>query len=204
MNKPHDYYDVFSNVSRETLEKLEKFVELLMIWNKKINLIAGNCKDEIWQRHILDSYQLAKLLPAEKSIVDIGSGGGFPAIIIAICYDYKKMTLIESDKRKAIFLQQAIMELDLKNIIVMNQRCENISSIQSDVVTARAISSIDELLKISAHHLNDKGEMWLLKGKNAEAEIILAKSFQFCYELINNPLSDGFITRIFEIKKRDV
>jgi 16S rRNA (guanine527-N7)-methyltransferase len=201
MKKQLDFESFSNNVSRETFQKLDYFAQKLIFWNKSINLIAKNEEDQLWERHILDSYQLAQALPKNKIIADIGSGGGFPAIVVAICCDYKEIFLIESDKRKSIFLQEMVMGLSLDNVIVMNSRSENIASLKVDVLTARACSSLVGLLDISFHHLKSEGEMWLLKGKKIEQEIMLAKSYDFKYELIDNPLSDGVVAKIFDIKR---
>ena len=107
MNSQEQIYKILENdfsVSRETLKKLNQYVEELIRWNAKINLISKNTIDDIWQRHILDSVQLQKYIPKENLVIlDIGSGAGFPGIILGILTE-NKVFLVESDSRKCAFL----------------------------------------------------------------------------------------------------
>ncbi|MCZ6589405.1 MAG: class I SAM-dependent methyltransferase, partial [Alphaproteobacteria bacterium] len=93
------------NVSRETLERLEEFETLLRHWQKTINLVGARTLDDVWRRHFLDSGQLCRLMPDATSVVDIGSGGGFPGLVVAIIYG-AHVTLVEVDNRKAAFLRE--------------------------------------------------------------------------------------------------
>ncbi|MGB1360909.1 MAG: 16S rRNA (guanine(527)-N(7))-methyltransferase RsmG [Alphaproteobacteria bacterium] len=174
-----DNIDTIYSVSRETLEDLQKFHDLLLKWQKAVNLISPNTTGEVWHRHIADSVQLFKYIPDEtKSIADIGSGGGFPAIILAIlAKDLQNsadfhITMIESDKKKCLFLKECVRELNL-NATVHNERIEK-SSGDFDLVTARALASMDKLLEF-CHILNVKSCLFL-KGRAYADEITEAKA----------------------------
>jgi 16S rRNA (guanine527-N7)-methyltransferase len=167
------------DVSRETLERLGAFEDLVRKWTKKINLIARNDVDHIWDRHIVDSAQVWSSAPDEwNHWVDIGSGGGFPAIILAAIAVEKKpdarFTLIESDQRKATFLRTAIRELNL-NAIVLDDRIELAPPQNADVISARALASLTILLGFAERHLAPNGIAVFQKGKSADDEIIEAK-----------------------------
>ena len=167
------------DVSRETLERLSVFGDLVRKWTKKINLIARNDAEHIWDRHIVDSAQVWASAPAEwNHWVDIGSGGGFPAIILASIAVEKKpearFTLIESDQRKATFLRTAIRELGL-NATVLDDRIELAPSQNADVISARALASLTILLGFAERHLAPTGVAVFQKGKTADDEIIEAK-----------------------------
>lgn len=167
------------DVSRETLERLGAFEDLVRKWTKKINLIARNDIDHIWDRHIVDSAQVWASAPDEWTHwVDIGSGGGFPAIILAAIAVEKKpdarFTLIESDQRKATFLRTAIRELNL-NAIVLDDRIELAPPQNADVISARALASLNILLGFAERHLAPNGIAVFQKGKSADDEIIGAK-----------------------------
>lgn len=161
-----------TNVSRETFSKLNELGEMLLKWNKSINLISKNHSnaDDIWRRHIIDSAQLLKYIPDDaKIITDFGSGAGFPGIVLAIIGGYEAH-LVESDQRKCAFLTQVGAALKL-NIKVHNERIENITPWESDVLTARALASLDELLKLTEKFLDKTKISVFLKGKNIIEEI---------------------------------
>ena len=168
------------DVSRETIEKLERFAELTRKWNPSINLIAKSTVPDIWTRHILDSVQLYKFAPNSPSHwLDIGSGGGFPGVVMsAIAAELSpttKFTYIESDQRKATFLRTAVRELGL-NATVIADRVELANPQDADVITARALSALNELFPHIIRHLTEGGIAILPKGKSFQQEIIQARS----------------------------
>jgi 16S rRNA (guanine527-N7)-methyltransferase len=193
----------FANVSRETIYKLDKFVQLVMKWNQSINLISADDEALIWERHILDCYCFAKYIVEQKTVVDIGSGGGFPAIIIALCTN-NYVTMVESDRRKAIFLNEVTRQLELKNVKVINERCEKILPICADIITARACAPLKVFLDIASSHLSKNGEIWLLKGKSIKDEIILANDWVFDYQLYESECSDGYIINIKNLSRKTI
>ena len=183
------------DVSRETLERLGAFEDLVRKWTKKINLIARNDVDHIWDRHIVDSAQVWSSAPDEwNHWVDIGSGGGFPAIILAAIAVEKepdaRFTLIESDQRKATFLRTAIRELSL-NAIVLDDRIELAPPQNADVISARALASLTSLLGFAERHLAPNGIAVFQKGKSADDEIIEAKhTWAFDYNKVPSITND--------------
>ncbi len=161
-------------VSRETIAKINLFVDLLEKWNKKINLIRYNNHDELWERHILDCANLTHFIPKDtKVLTDFGSGGGFPGIIISIMMDIE-VHLIESDERKSIFLKEA-SKFAKNKVYVHTQRIESIDAWESDVLTARAVAPMVKLIPLTKRFI-DKSKICLYqKGKNSVEEIKEAK-----------------------------
>lgn len=134
------------DVSRETLARLEQFAGLLASWQKAINLVSRSTLDEIWHRHFLDSAQLLPLMPESPSFVDLGSGGGFPGLVLAIHRPHCRAVLVEADLRKATFLREAARSLQLPNLTVLNQRIEAGGPQRFPLITARALASLERLL----------------------------------------------------------
>ena len=167
------------DVSRETLDRLASFERIVAKWNPKINLIAKSTAFDIWVRHILDSVQVYGLAPEGTGHwVDFGSGGGFPGLVVA-CMAVEKapqmrVTLVESDHRKGAFLRAASLELGLKTEI-FTQRIEEIPSLVADVVSARALASLDVLCGFAHRHLKTNGTAIFPKGKTADQELELAR-----------------------------
>ena len=162
------------SVSRETFQHLETFGELTAKWTAKINLIAKSTVPDIWNRHIIDSAQVFQYADNPKHWVDIGSGGGFPGIVTAIIAKElspdTKFTLIESDARKCTFLRTAIRELGL-NAYVVPQRIEKAAPQGADIVSARALASIEDLLPMIEMHLHPEGQALLMKGRTYAEEL---------------------------------
>ena len=163
------------NVSRETFENMHKYCDLVRKWTPKINLIAPGTIPQIWDRHLVDSAQIYKYAPKSfDKWVDIGSGGGFPGIVVAILgkelHPGATFILIESDQRKSTFLRSCIRELGL-NAKVIADRIENVPSIGADVVSARALSTLSSLIPMIEHHAQPDGIAILHKGKRALEEV---------------------------------
>jgi 16S rRNA (guanine527-N7)-methyltransferase len=170
-------------VSRETLEKLRAFEDLVKKWTTKINLISKSTIPDIWNRHIIDSAQLFSLAPSSGHWVDLGSGGGFPGIVAAIMTQGTQMphhlTLVESDQRKCAFLRTAIRELSL-DVEVISKRIEDISPLEADVLSARALADLETLLGFSQRHLLPGGTALFPKGarwKNEDQEARIRWSY---------------------------
>ncbi|MDA0781357.1 MAG: 16S rRNA (guanine(527)-N(7))-methyltransferase RsmG [Rickettsiales bacterium] len=192
-----------TEVSRETFEKCVDYINLLLKWNKKINLVSKKHEnfEDIWERHFIDSAQLLKYIPREtKIITDFGSGGGFPGIVIAILGNYQ-LHLIESDIRKCAFLNEAA-RLVKKDIQVHNKRIENINSWQSDVLTARALASVDKLLNLTKDFHGKSKICLFLKGQNVVEELKEAQAnWSFDYNMHHShSSSDGRILEITNLK----
>lgn len=161
------------NVSRETLARLDAYVNLLLVWNKRINLIARSTEADVWRRHILDSAQLYPLIPRDcSSLMDLGSGAGFPGLVLAIM-GVGGVRLVESDARKAAFLREAARVTGAVAEVI-HRRIEALSPGPVDVVTARALAPLSELLTLAAPHMGPKTIGLFLKGQHLEAELTQA------------------------------
>ena len=162
------------DVSRETLSSLSAYVTLLTKWQHRINLISSATLPDIWHRHILDSAQLLMYLPSfpgcqRRQILDIGSGAGFPGLVLAIL-GAGDVQLVESDQRKAVFLQTVIRELGL-SARVSNQRIETLPACQPDVITARALAALPKLMSLIAPQLHNNLTCLFLKGASVDEEL---------------------------------
>ena len=167
-------------VSRETYGLLERFVERLKAANERQNLVAASTLDQVWERHILDSAQLVHFEPRPGSAwVDIGSGAGFPGIVIAALAQ-GPMTLIEPRRLRAAFLLEAVDALGLADrVSVVPAKVENVRG-RFDVITARAVAPLGRLLGL-ANHLAHSGTIWALpKGKKAKSELAEARRSWQC------------------------
>ena len=161
------------DVSRETLERLELYQAMLVEESTRQNLISASTIGDFWCRHVLDSAQLLKFVTAEQSSwADVGSGAGLPGIVIA-CLAAGPVTLIEPRRLRADFLHRVVIELSL-DAEVLPLKVEGARG-SFDVITARAVANLTELLRISAH-LSTRNTVWALpKGRNADAELAEAR-----------------------------
>lgn len=174
MHESESPFDL-SNVSRETNHMLATYVAMIEKWNRSINLISTTTEAIIWTRHIHDSAQLfAYRKTDEDHWVDFGSGGGLPAVVLAILARgmnlSMRFTLVESDRRKAVFLTQVTRELDLP-VTTICARIEDTEPLMADVVSARAVAALDQLCAWSHPHLAQKGRAVFPKGAKFSDEI---------------------------------
>ncbi len=161
------------NVSHETCDKLEAYARLLRTEQARQNLVSASTIDHFWERHVLDSAQLARFEPfAGASWVDIGSGAGLPGVVIACLVD-GPVTLIEPRRLRADFLDRVVDDLDL-NARVVCAKAEKVAE-TFDVITARAVARLDRLLEISSHLSTGKTRWALPKGKSAITELAEAR-----------------------------
>ncbi len=176
-----------TNVSRETLDRLERYAALLEKWNRAINLVARDSLSDLWRRHMLDSAQLWPLLPRiqgrARRILDLGSGAGFPGLVLAIMATAEgdgEVHLVEADKKKAAFLREAARVADAP-VTLHVQRIENLSPFPVDAVTARACAPLSRLLDYAAPFLRptEPGAAptvgLFLKGRNVDRELTEAR-----------------------------
>ena len=182
----------------------EKFIEyekLLKEWSTKMNLVAPSTLTDIQNRHIKDSAQLAKYIPKYVKIIDLGSGAGFPGVVLAILG--WNVTCIESIGKKTKFLSELKQKLDLKNLTIINDRIENFLSktpvnAGEFIFTARAFAP---LIKIFDYTHKTNCRLFLLKGREIETEITTAKTrYKFNYELYKSETGDGYIMYIYNLK----
>lgn len=158
-------------VSRETEAKLRDFLALLQRWNGKINLVSDRDEASLWRRHVLDSLQLLPLLPAgDGPLVDLGSGAGFPGLVLAAA-TRRPTCLVEADRRKAAFLTEASRLLGLDRLTVHPARIEAVTLPPAEVVTARALAPLPDLLRHAHRLLAAGGAAVFPKGRTAEQEL---------------------------------
>jgi len=158
-------------LTEEQLEKLEKFYNLLIEWNEKINLTRITEQEEVYLKHFYDSLTITKVIELNKveTLCDVGTGAGFPGIVLKICYPNLKITLIDSLLKRVNYLNEIIKKLELKDIKAIHTRGEDFKE-QFDVVTSRAVANIEKLLKYTMHLVNKNGQMIAMKG-NIEEEL---------------------------------
>jgi 16S rRNA (guanine527-N7)-methyltransferase len=167
-------------VSRETWERLVAYEALVRRWNPAINLVSRASLDSLWSRHIEDSAQVFSFCPpAAHTWVDLGSGGGFPGIVVAILAKEQKpdleLTLVESDLRKATFLRQASRELSIE-FDVLGERIESLAPRHADVLSARALAPLKDLLEMVQTHRKPDGIAIFQKGEHHLQEIAAART----------------------------
>lgn len=204
---PKEFAAAFA-VSRETLTRLEAFAALLAKWNPAVNLVAARDMADLWRRHILDSAQLFPLLPAapagrRRRIIDLGSGAGFPGLILAIL-GAGEVHLIESDSRKCAFLTEAA-RLTRAPAVIHNLRIESVPDklpeLRADVIVTRALAPLAKLIEFSAPLIEKGGVCLFLKGESAASELTsAAKVWNMRVEQLPSRTSrSGVILRIGEI-----
>ncbi|HCU59431.1 MAG TPA: 16S rRNA (guanine(527)-N(7))-methyltransferase RsmG [Alphaproteobacteria bacterium] len=197
------------NVSRETFAILSRYVNILDDWQAKMNLVSPKSMAEVWTRHIADSLQLYQHLNSDtKTVYDIGSGAGFPAIVLAIQSMVEqrdiKFKLIESITKKTVYLNAVKNELNLKNVEIINTRSENLKLAPADVITARAVAALDKLFALALPLVDKHTVLLLLKGKTYQAEIDEAlKHWSFYVKVLpNNIEPEGVILQIANLRKK--
>lgn len=170
---PEDFAREY-DVSRETLRRLTAFDATLLDWSSRMNLIARSTIEDRWNRHYRDSAQLFAIVPeGARSLVDLGSGAGFPGLVLAAMGAERGLcvTLVESIGKKAAFLLAAIEAMGLSNARVLPQRIEGIAISPPDVVTARALAQLEKLLSYAAEFAGEKTVLVFPKGQDVEAEL---------------------------------
>ena len=177
----HEYLRKKIDVSRETSTKLYLFTEILLKRNQELNLIGKNTSKEIHQRHILDSLQLLNYINSNDQILDIGTGAGFPGLVLNIA-GCKNLTLVESIRKKCTFLQEVKSYLELSCTII-NNRSEDIPPIASNIITARAVSPLKNSFSLAFYHQQKNTFCLFFKGKIIRKKLWKLKN---CGNLIIN------------------
>ena len=180
------------SVSRETSKRLIRYEELLRRWQKAVNLVAPGTLNDVWSRHFADSAQLARLVPpSAQSLMDMGAGGGFPGLVLAIVLAERgpmRVTLVESDNRKAAFLREVARQtgtpVDILSARI--EKPETRSKVQAvDVITARALAPLSRLLSLSVPYFAPGSVGLFLKGRDIQGEIEAAEAeWRFDLELV--------------------
>jgi 16S rRNA (guanine527-N7)-methyltransferase len=193
-------------VSRETSERLDRFAEHFLKWQRAVQLVAPSTLNTLWTRHIADSLQLLPDIEDAKEVVDVGSGGGFPGLILSIARPAKKFHLIESDTRKASFLRESARIVE-SSAEIYAERVESVAkqiSTGIHMVTARAFAPLPKLLELTAPFLESGAKAAFLKSQDIDDELTTAaKSWNVNYQL-RNSLTDprGRILLIDKAERR--
>jgi len=183
------------SVSRETFQALRDLESLVRRWNPAINLVSKNTVPQLWDRHIVDSAQIFSLCPPGARLwVDLGSGGGFPGLVVAILAREQMpdlhVKLVESDLRKSTFLRQAAYSLGL-SVTVATDRIETLTPMGADVLSARALAALPSLVEYAAIHMKADGVAIFPKGARHQEELSEARR-SWTFDVDSRPsLSDG-------------
>jgi 16S rRNA (guanine527-N7)-methyltransferase len=207
---PEDFKRYFS-VSRETMERLTAYAALLAKWQRTINLVAPSTLPDVWSRHFADSAQLLALAPpAARQWLDIGSGAGFPGLVLAILLAGRgqaRMTLIESDTRKAAFLGEVARQTGVA-VDIYPERIESAATqakVESvDVITARALAPMPRLMDLAAAYFSTETVGLFPKGRDADAEVTEARR-SWSFEGVEHPSltdPDGRIVEVRALKSK--
>ncbi len=190
-----------TGVSRETLGRVQVYLEVLDEWRERINLIGPGEGRHLWRRHVLDSLQLIELIPGDaEKIVDLGTGAGFPGLLIACAMAERPgaiVTLVEKSVRKSQFLQAAIDEVGLRAKVV-NVRIEEAPRERYDLLTARALAPLPKLLGYAHAWLKPSGKALLMKGKDTAAELAEARA-DWTFEMSDRPSLSSPEGRVLEV-----
>ena len=172
-----DEFAAQTGVSRETLARLKAYADLLADWNARHNLVAKSTLPDIWHRHLLDSAQLALLIPPDaRTLADLGSGAGFPALVLAAMRPDLAVSLHEATTKKCAFLQAAADRMGIK-VTVRNARLEDLPPQPFDVVTARALAPLPQLLTYAYPFTAPDSVCLFLKGQNVGSELTEAHKY---------------------------
>ena len=198
------------DVSRESIELLQIYVDLLVEWQKKTNLVSNSSLDEIWKRHICDSIQCKSIFPNKLNWLDIGTGAGFPGLVLSILSRNETgfvMNLVESNNKKCAFLRKVIRETGAP----ANVNASRIESVAKqyrgiDVVTARALSSLEKLLLLTQSWLSSGAVGLFLKGRDYSQELIKCRgSWEFDLLIHNSRIEENSVLlEIQNLKKLEI
>lgn len=196
-----------TDVSDDVLAGLEAYVALLEKWQRTVNLVGRGSLGDVWRRHVLDSAQLAPHLPPTATVIaDIGSGAGFPGLVLAVMDPVvgAEYHLIESNERKCAFLREA-NRITGADATVHHCRVENLRGLKADLVVARSVAPLAKLLPIAIPVLKKQGQCLFLKGKKWREELTETKNKWNMKESTIRSMSDpsGMILKLEAITRRD-
>ena len=195
------------DVSRETLQRLEIYSDLLIRWNKRINLVAPQSIEQLWERHFLDSAQIFGMIPVNTRLcADFGSGGGFPGLVAAILgaelTPHTSFSMVEADQRKSVFLRTVVRETGIKASVFAG-RIEELPKLNADVITARALAPLSKLLAYAEVHGQASTRCIFPKGERHRREIDEAlENWSFdCKTYPSKTDADAVILVVGDIKR---
>lgn len=188
------------NITNEQEKRLNQYVDVLLKWNQKFNLIGKSTVDDVWNRHILDCAQLIKFISTEQInnaiCADFGAGAGLPGIVLSIL-GVKNMTLVEKSPLKCKFLQEAV-KISNNKIEIINKNIFEVKNRSFDIIFSRALANLNDLLGMVNPFLKGDSVCYFLKGKKINEELKIAKNnFNFGYEMTDSLTSEeGKIIKI--------
>lgn len=165
-------------LTEDQINKFKRYLELLLEWNEKFNLTAITDKDEIEEKHFIDSIALTKFFDIKgKSLLDVGSGAGFPGLPLAIVEPNARITLLESNGKRVTFLKEVVKDLGLSNVEIIQGRAEEVGTREKyDIVTARAVKELNILLELCFYLVKVGGQFIAYKSSGVDEEIAHAKN----------------------------
>ncbi len=197
-------------VSRETEARLDRYVDLLLEWQAKTNLVAPSTLPNLWTRHIADSLQLLALAPAAKVWIDLGSGGGFPGVVLACALAETSGTmihLVERNARKAAFLREALRVTSTPGMVHLADIGDTVDRITGriDCVTARAVAPLNQLIGLVEPLMGKGAKALFLKGQDVEAELTEATKYWKIAPHLHSSRTGGggWIVELDQVERRD-
>ena len=167
-----------NKIEEEELKKFFQYMELLLEWNKKMNLTAITKPEEIILKHFIDSITISSYIKEKEKVIDVGTGAGFPGIPLAIIYPNVSFTLIDALNKRILFLEEVIAQLHLSNVVVKHARAEDFAKgnrEKYDIATSRAVANLPVLLEYLLPFVEVKGKCICMKGPNIQEELQEAK-----------------------------
>jgi len=205
----------------DKLDKLEKYKSMLIEWNEKINLTSITDEYQIIVKHFIDSLECTKYIKENDNIIDVGTGAGFPGVVISIFFEDKvNVTLLDSLNKRLLFLEEVIKELSLENITIVHGRAEDKANDvlfreKYDIVVARAVASLSVLCECTSPYVKTKGNCLYMKGDNIQQEIDLSRTafnklnirilnkYEYDLEVKQDDKIEIFKRCILEVQKTD-
>jgi 16S rRNA (guanine527-N7)-methyltransferase len=196
-------------VSRETEQRLDRFIELLGQWQTKTNLVAPSTLTHLWTRHVADSLQLVDLGPAAMGWIDLGSGGGFPGVVLACALAERpgaRVHLVERNAKKAAFLREAIRVTASPGVVHLSEIGDIVDTIEDriDCVTARALAPLNQLLGFAEPLVRNGAKALFLKGQDVDAELTEANQYWNIQPHLHSSRTGGggWIVELDQIERR--
>ena len=176
------------DITKKQKKQIQTFIEDALEFNKTHNIFVRKSKEDVYERDVIDCFPLVKKITPNKTVLDLGSGGGFPGILLAIIKQKNKIFLLERNKKKAYFLKKTIKKLLLTNVVVINKNITKNNTLgKFDLIAARAFSDIENILKLTKPNTKKSTNFLLLKGRDEKIkkEIKLLNKNKYLCEIIN-------------------